>query len=151
MLNLMVAVVPYSWPDPTRDITAFVSRSCSIHRSCDGRPRCRTRRSQEGKAALPRRRRNSSKRIRPQSPLLMAEDGRMRNSNDSEQNSSRFRRKQLIPGARRSLVYLAEAVNDAVLEMCAQNQGRPLAAAMTDLVERGVEVFVSGEGLFFAV
>ena len=49
------------------------------------------------------------------------------------------------PRARRPLAFLAEAVNAAILEMCVENQGRPLAMAMTDLVERAVEAFVSGE------
>eukprot|EP00904_Undaria_pinnatifida_P000887 jgi/Undpi1/1079/HiC_scaffold_10.g04542.m1 len=48
------------------------------------------------------------------------------------------------PRARRPLAFLAEAVNAAILEMCVENQGRPLAMAMTDLVERAVEAFVSG-------
>lgn len=45
----------------------------------------------------------------------------------------------------RPLTFLAQAVNAAILEMCVENQGRPLAMAMTDLVERAVEAFVSGE------
>lgn len=64
---------------------------------------------------------------------------------NSEPEEARRRRRRLVPGTRRrSLVYLAEAVNRAVVEMCVQNEGRPLAAAMTDLVECGVEAFVSG-------
>lgn len=50
------------------------------------------------------------------------------------------------PRKTRPLAFLAEAVNAAILEMCVENQGRPLAMAMTDLVERAVEAFVSGEG-----
>ena len=50
------------------------------------------------------------------------------------------------PRTTRPLAFLAEAVNAAILEMCVENQGRPLAMAMTDLVERAVEAFVSGEG-----
>lgn len=46
--------------------------------------------------------------------------------------------------ARRPLLFLSQAVNAAVLEMCVENEGRPLAMAMTDMVERAVEAFVSG-------
>lgn len=49
------------------------------------------------------------------------------------------------PKTRRPLVFLAEAVNAAVLEMCVENQGRPLAMAITDVVERTIEAFVAGE------
>lgn len=49
---------------------------------------------------------------------------------------------------KRSLRFLAEAVNAAVLEMCVQSQGRPLAIPITDLVERIVEAFVCGELIF---
>lgn len=49
------------------------------------------------------------------------------------------------PKKRRPLVFLAKAVNEAVLEMCVENQGRPLAMAITDLVERAIEAFASGK------
>ena len=51
----------------------------------------------------------------------------------------------LRPRKRRPLSFLAKAVNTAVLETCVQNQGRPLAVAITDFVERTIEAFVSGE------
>lgn len=77
--------------------------------------------------------------------MVPAEGGGDPGSNKSGAEEARNRRNQLVPGTRKSLVHLAEAVNKAVLEMCVQNQGRPLAAAMTDLVERGVEAFASGK------
>lgn len=52
------------------------------------------------------------------------------------------------PRKKRPLQFLAEAVNAAVLEMCVQSQGRPLAIPITDLVERIVEAFVCGELIF---
>lgn len=51
------------------------------------------------------------------------------------------------PKTRRPLVFLAEALNAAVLEMCVENQGRPLAMAITDVVERTIETFVAGENV----
>lgn len=49
------------------------------------------------------------------------------------------------PRNKRPLVFLAEAVNAAVLEMCVENKGRPLAMGMTDLVEHAIEAFASGK------
>lgn len=46
---------------------------------------------------------------------------------------------------KRPLVYLGEAVNDAILEMCVVNKGRPLARSMTDFVEYSIEALASGE------
>lgn len=54
------------------------------------------------------------------------------------------------PRKKRPLRFLAEAVNAAVLEMCVQSQGRPLAIPITDLVERTVEAFVCGELIFMS-
>lgn len=49
------------------------------------------------------------------------------------------------PRKRRPLALLSQALNDAILEMCVENKGRPLAMAMTDLVERTIEALASGE------
>lgn len=49
------------------------------------------------------------------------------------------------PRTRRPLALIAERVNAAVVEMCVENKGRPLAMAITDLVERAIEAFASGE------
>lgn len=46
---------------------------------------------------------------------------------------------------KRPLVFLCVAVNDAILEMCVVNKGRPLAKSMTDFVEYSIEAMASGE------
>lgn len=45
---------------------------------------------------------------------------------------------------RRPLLTLCEGINSALLEMCVVNKGRPLAAAITDFVEKTIEAFISG-------
>lgn len=51
---------------------------------------------------------------------------------------------------KRPLVFLCGAVNDAILEMCVVNKGRPLARSMTDFVEYSIEALASGELLTHA-
>lgn len=46
---------------------------------------------------------------------------------------------------KRPLVFLCQAMNDAILEMCVENKGRPLAKSMTDFVEFSMEGLASGE------
>lgn len=46
---------------------------------------------------------------------------------------------------KRPLVFLCQAMNDAILEMCVENKGRPLAKSMTDFVEYSMEGLASGE------
>lgn len=46
---------------------------------------------------------------------------------------------------KRPLGFLCGAVNDAILEMCVVNKGRPLARSMTDFVEYSIEALASGE------
>lgn len=48
---------------------------------------------------------------------------------------------------KRPLGLLSTGVNDAILEMCVENKGRPLARALTDFVEYTIEALASGEGL----
>lgn len=49
------------------------------------------------------------------------------------------------PKQKRALALLATGINDAILEMCVENKGRPLARSMTDFVEYTIEVLASGE------
>lgn len=46
---------------------------------------------------------------------------------------------------KRPLGLLGTGVNDAILEMCVENKGRPLARALTDFVEYTIEALASGE------
>lgn len=46
---------------------------------------------------------------------------------------------------KRALGLLSTGVNDAILEMCVENKGRPLARALTDFVEYTIEALASGE------
>lgn len=46
---------------------------------------------------------------------------------------------------KRSLGLLSTGVNDAILEMCVENKGRPLARALTDFVEYTIEALAAGE------
>lgn len=48
---------------------------------------------------------------------------------------------------KRPLGLLSTGVNDAILEMCVENKGRPLARALTDFVEYTIEALASGERL----
>ncbi|CAM9419101.1 unnamed protein product [Ectocarpus sp. 6 AP-2014] len=45
---------------------------------------------------------------------------------------------------KRPLAFLCQAMNDAILEMCVENKGRPLAKSMTDFVEFSMEGLASG-------
>eukprot|EP00903_Cladosiphon_okamuranus_P013903 g12931.t1 len=45
---------------------------------------------------------------------------------------------------KRPLGLLSTGVNDAILEMCVENKGRPLARALTDFVEYTIEALASG-------
>eukprot|EP00752_Nemacystus_decipiens_P014145 g12578.t2 len=45
---------------------------------------------------------------------------------------------------KRPLGLLCTGVNDAILEMCVENKGRPLARALTDFVEYAIEALASG-------
>lgn len=58
---------------------------------------------------------------------------------DSDEGEGRRGRR-----VRRPLLTLCEGINSALLEMCVMNKGRPLAAAITDFVERTIEAFMSG-------
>lgn len=49
------------------------------------------------------------------------------------------------PKQKRALVRLSTGINDAILEMCVENKGRPLARSMTDFVEYTIEALASGE------
>lgn len=46
---------------------------------------------------------------------------------------------------KRPLGALCTAMNDAILEMCVENRGRPLARSMTDFVEYCIEALAAGE------
>ena len=49
------------------------------------------------------------------------------------------------PKKKRALGLLSTGINDAILELCVENKGRPLARAMTDFVEYAIEALASGE------
>lgn len=46
---------------------------------------------------------------------------------------------------KRALEFLSTGVNNAILEMCVENKGRPLARALTDFVEYTIEALASGK------
>lgn len=74
-------------------------------------------------------------------PLCCRRRGGIVNQAGKDGWEGKRRRKRV----RRSLLNLSQAINNALLEMCVENKGRPLAMAMTDFVERTVETFMSGE------